>query len=805
MSKNILLVGGTNVPAVVRAATRRGYDIVAANFPESFDRVEPDPSFIHIEHVDFSKVMPTVRRLVDLHETFQYQGVVSVSEYGLLPAAMVARQLNLPGTPLGVVQNTRDKARMRRTLEAKGLGQVRFRACSSLDDAREFFSTLGGPMIIKPVMGTGSDGVSKVSDAADLAAAWQLAGGARAFGGVICEEYIEGPEVSVECVLIDGQFIPVAITDKTTDTRFLEIGHSQPTNLSPAMQHRIYAATHAVVRGLGITDAVTHTEMRLSPRGPVLIETHTRMGGDFIDILTRETTGVDFGEIHVALALGEKPVVRPQALARAAAVRFATAEAGRIMAVEVPEASEGIREITAYVKRGDRITGRSSSLDRLGHVIATGADRTEADRLADETLARCRFDVGTTRLLFIGGSDSLEMIEAAERRGIDLVVMQVRDRMHRTAVRGPIIAVEPFDLDQPLSGIVSSIVDVAQRYRVSGIVPVMEFGLMPGCIAAAKLGFPAFSVKAVRVTRDKMLMRRALDAAGLGQIAYAVCRSASEVRELFTRNGGPVIVKPVGGSGSDGVTRVDHDSQIEEAWALAASAIGRTGVICEQYIEGPEVSVEGYSVNGRFVSVAITDKTTNTRFVEIGHDQPSRLAADVQQRIFDYTARVLAALGITDGWTHTEVRLGSSDPETMDPVIVETHTRRGGASIDLLTRYTTGVSIADVTFDFALGIEPVARPRDTGVAASVRFLMGPPGAIASIDVPELPRHGIAHVQIDHAPGDSVSARSASASRIGHVVATGPSVAEAIASAEELIAHIDVQYAVEERQWTTPAA
>lgn len=807
MNDNILMVGGSNVPAVCRAAARRGLNIIAVNFPESFEKMERHPSIIHTEGVDFRQLMPTVRQLLDLHARFGFVGVVSVSEYGLLPAAMVARQLGMPGTALPVVQNTRDKARMRRALEAKGLGQVRFRACNTVDEAREFLVSVGGPIILKPVMGTGSDGVSRVDDAGQLADAWQLAGSARASGGVLCEELVDGPEVSVEAYVAGGTFVPVAITDKLTDERFLEIGHSQPTRLTPAMKHRVFAATHQVLSALGVTDAVTHTEMRLSARGPVLIETHTRMGGDFIDVLTNETTGVDLGEIHVALALGEQPRTQPFALSKGAAIRFATGPAGRVAAIDLPPLGDGVHEVRNYVRVGDRTSGRSASLDRFGHVIAVGPNRAEADRIADEAIARCRYDVRPKeRLLFIGGSDSREVLDAAARRGVELVVLRLASTLHKLAVGGPVIAIETLDLDQPLSAMVSSIVEVAQRHGVQGIVPVMEFGLMPATIAAAKLGFPAHSIKAVRVTRDKTLMRRTLDAAGLRQIAHAACRTPDEVRAFLASTGTSIIVKPVSGAGSDGVTRVDDPSQVDAAWNLAVGSVAFTGVICEQYIEGPEVSVEGYCAGGAFIPVAITDKTTNENFLEVGHDQPSLYPAEVQQRIFDYTARVLAALGVTDGWTHTEVRLGSSDPRRMDPVIVETHTRRGGASIDVITRHASGVSTAEVMFDFALGIAPTARPRHTGEAAVVRFVIGPPGVVESVDVPALPERGVSHVQIDVRPGDTVSGRSSSSSRIGHVVGTGRDIPEAIRNAEAFCARIHIRYATaEEQRWTTPAA
>ena len=402
--RNILMVGGTNVPAVCRAATRRGLNIIAVNYPESFAHTPPDPAFIHIERADFSQLMPTVRRLLELHAQLGFVGVVAVSEFGLLPAAMVARHLGMPGTPLPVVQNVRDKMRMRRVLEANGLGQVRFRSCSTLGDAHEFFASLGGPMIVKPVMGTGSDGVSRVDDASELAEAWQLAGEARAFGGVLCEEYVDGPEVSVEAYVAGGELVPVAITDKMTNARFLEIGHSQPTRLPQAMQERVYAATGEILRALGVTDAVTHTEMRISSRGPVLIETHTRMGGDFIDVLTTATTGIDLGDVHVALALGEKPQGVRRAGSGAAAVRFFTGPEGRVAGFDLPRPAAGVHEIRSYVQPGDFTTGRSASLDRLGHVIAFGADRGEADRLADSVAGQCRFHIEDPRIAVEGAA-----------------------------------------------------------------------------------------------------------------------------------------------------------------------------------------------------------------------------------------------------------------------------------------------------------------------------------------------------------------------------------------------------------------
>jgi biotin carboxylase len=379
MNPRILLFGGANLPAMRAAAERRGLDIVAVNHSNATERLAPMPSIVHSEAIDVANLMQTQRRLVELHREHDFQGIVCISEYGLMAAAMAARAIGLPTVPLEGVANTRDKVRMRKVLESKGLAQVRFRGCASLQQAAAFLAEVGGPIIVKPLAGTGSDGVSRVDRLDQLETAWKISGAARSFGGVICEEFIEGPEVSVEAYLIDGEFVPVAITDKMTNDRYLEIGHTQPTALSAEIQQEIFDTTRTLLLALGITHGVTHTEFRITPRGPKLIETHTRMGGDYISRLTLVTTGVDLQDIMVACAVGEKPSVRPRNTGTAAAI-------GSDLPQE--DAATGLDEVRCYLQPGTQTSGRSASIDRFGHLFVTRPTRQEADAVADDAMAR---------------------------------------------------------------------------------------------------------------------------------------------------------------------------------------------------------------------------------------------------------------------------------------------------------------------------------------------------------------------------------------------------------------------------------
>ena len=783
MDKYILFIGGAEMPAMRDAAIRRGYKIVAVNFPEAIAQLEPHPAIVHAEGLVFERWMEASHRILELHKQYPFAAVVPAVEFGLLTASMAARQLGLPFTPFEAVMNTRDKTRMRRTLEKNGLGQVRFRTCHDAEAIAAFFEEVGGPIIVKPLLGTGSDGVSRVDRAEQIEEALALTGNARAFGGVICEEFIEGPEVSVEGYLVDGEFVGVAITDKLSDERFLEVGHSQPTRLPRAVQEQIFEATARVLRGLGITRGVTHTEMRLSERGPVLIETHTRMGGGSIHRLTQTSTGVDLADVLVACALGEKPSARPRSTGTAAAIRFITGPAGTVTKLDLPEVDveNGLVDVHANVKVGDEATGRSSSLDRLGFVIATGADRDESDRRADAARSRFRVTVRENNvkktLLFVGGANLASVREAAERRGFDIVAVNYAEAIERMENFPSVIHAEAMNFKSTMSA-QRRMVELHKQYDFSGIVPVSEYGLHAASMAARTIGLPYTPMEAVVNTRDKSRMRKVLEAKGLSQVQYRSCTSLAEVREFFAQVGGPIIVKPLLGTGSDGVSRVDHADQLEAAWRTCGGARSFFGgAICEEFIEGPEVSVEAYLVDGEFVPVAITDKHTDARFLEIGHSQPTNFSAEVQQQIFDKTRELLLALGVTHGVTHTEMRISPRGP-----VLIETHTRMGGDFISTLIHETTGVDMADVLIACSIGEKPAQRPRDMQRGCAIRFLTGPAGVVTSIDVPpavEGVREARAYVKV----GAETTGRSASLDRFGHVIAIGSDRAAADATAD----------------------
>lgn len=393
-------------------------------------------------------------------------------------------------------------------------------------------------------------------------------------------------------------------------------------------------------------------------------------------------------------------------------------------------------------------------------------------------------------VLMLGGSRAQEFLRAAERRDLGVLILTTPELLEGSGTLPPcVVHSEAVDFNRQIP-LVQRILELHRSYPLAGIVPVLEYGLEMAAVAANRLGLPTNSISAVRNTRDKLLMRQVLRRAGLESVRFAQCRSAADAERFLAEVGGPIFIKPAAGTASDGVGRIDEPSQVAEAFSVAAGSLAGARLICEEYLPGPEISLEGCTVDGRFVPVAFTDKRIDDHFVEIGHQQPSELPAELLERAAKLAAESLAALGVDTGVTHSEFKLTPAGP-----VLVETHTRLGGDNIHLLTELTTGVDLADLMVGLALGERPAVEPHGGVQAAAIRWLLGPPGKLVALDLPSPDsRRGLVGSGRKARPGTVVGDRNSSSRQLAYVLAVGDSTAEAVARADRFAQEIHVEYA-----------
>ncbi|WP_250306267.1 ATP-grasp domain-containing protein [Streptomyces sp. A 4/2] len=387
----IAVLAGT--PQLVRTASALGIDTVFA-----YDETHPAPPTAAEAGVslavDLTDTDALHAALAPLHAERPFTRVLSLTERGLLPTAAVAERLGLPGNSLHAVSLLRDKQRMRELLNARGISPVHTDAPRAAAELAAFCRATGGPVILKPAAGSASQAVFRVSGpeaAEEVWRAFESAGGNRP----IAEEYLDGPEISVESFSYGGKHTVLMVTDKLVGTAFVETGHTQPSTLPAHVVNEVAVLVRAFLDTVGLTEGPAHTEVKVTKKGPRILESHNRIGGDKIRELLFRTCGLDVVALTAGCPLGllDPPTESPTAR-RGAAIRFLTPSPGTVRHIALPDVDGTTAKIRLDVSVGDQVHPVRSSRDRAGYVIADGTDAADAARVSEELADRVLIETG---------------------------------------------------------------------------------------------------------------------------------------------------------------------------------------------------------------------------------------------------------------------------------------------------------------------------------------------------------------------------------------------------------------------------
>ena len=256
-------------------------------------------------------------------------GVLTYDETLVYPVAHVAEALRLPGSPPKAVLACRDKALTRATLAAAAIPQPASEAVASEAAALATAAAIGYPVVIKARGLAGSIGVVRADGPTDMTAAFAAASSAAYPGapgydaGVLVEQYLAGPEISVDCVVADGECMITALARKQTGLApfFEETGHTVTATDPLVRDDGLRGQLHQVHAALGYTCGATHTEFKLTPAGLRLVEINARLGGDLIPYLGFLATGTHPALAAACVAAGRSPDTAPRHH-KTAAIRF---------------------------------------------------------------------------------------------------------------------------------------------------------------------------------------------------------------------------------------------------------------------------------------------------------------------------------------------------------------------------------------------------------------------------------------------------------------------------------------------------
>ncbi|GAA3500001.1 ATP-grasp domain-containing protein [Streptomyces prasinosporus] len=370
----------------VRKAAEAGFEVWAIWDPSLREQKYLDEVAEHARELLLTDFGDEAGLRALIAETVRAHGIGTVlhlgAEESMPPAVAEAEELGVSPNPASAVAALNDKAAMRALLAAHGLSPVRSEVAGGVDEVAAAVARLPLPVVVKPARASGSRGVALIRDADDLQEWTARVTEAALAGPYLVEEFLQGPEFSVETLSSGGEHHVIGITAKRTTGApfFVETSHIHPAPLRPEER----AALHAVVIGLldlaGYRFGPAHTEVVLTARGPRIVESQTRLGGDRIPLLIESASDYDI-EAAIFRTLAGEPVEPPQPR-HTASVGFFFLPAGRLESVAGLDAIRALPYVQALhfpFSPGDELPRTTNSFTRHGYVVVDAESPAEAD------------------------------------------------------------------------------------------------------------------------------------------------------------------------------------------------------------------------------------------------------------------------------------------------------------------------------------------------------------------------------------------------------------------------------------------
>jgi len=395
MTNRVLIIGG-NKRVLTRA---KSLNIEVLSIQQKSTCTDELLEFADVNYLveNYDDIDNIVDLAKKIYEERPFSCAVSLNEYALIVAAYVNERLNLQGgNSVALVKLLRNKEVMRDFLNKRNISPVLYEVGSSLEDINNFMGKVDGSIIVKPIDGAGSLGIFKIVDSKDAEEKLNQIKKLK-ITSFLMEEYLDGPEISIESFSFNGEHSVIAVTDKLIQENFVEIGHAVPSQIAPSLKDEVIELVIEFLTAIELKNGPSHTEIKLTSKGPRIVESHNRIGGDNITELVRISCGLDIITLTFQWACNlVEPVVKPVTFDKGAAVRFIIPLPGVVKEFKGTEevlASPYTEALHFNVAVGDEVRSVKYSNDRAGYIIAHGQNTAEANKNCDDFLKKIYIEI----------------------------------------------------------------------------------------------------------------------------------------------------------------------------------------------------------------------------------------------------------------------------------------------------------------------------------------------------------------------------------------------------------------------------
>jgi biotin carboxylase len=351
--------------------------------------------------LDYRDLVRSTEAIVAFARRVPVAAIVGLDDSGTLLAARASQALGLPHNAPEAAEAARDKHLMRCRFAAAGVPSPAFKRWRLADDPAAVAAATRFPCVVKPTMLSGSRGVMRADDPAELAARFARLRGILAgerCDDVLVEDYIPGVEVALEGLLDRGRLRTLALFDKPDPLEgpyFEETLYVTPSRLPTAVQTDIQDATSAAAAALGLREGPIHAELRWNDEGPWLIEVAARSIGGLCSRTLRFGTDMSLEELILRQALG-MPTDDARERRAGGVMMIPIPAAGHLRAVhgvEKASAVPGIETVEITARMNHPLVPLPEGDSYLGFIFARGETPDQVEAALRAAHGDLRFEI----------------------------------------------------------------------------------------------------------------------------------------------------------------------------------------------------------------------------------------------------------------------------------------------------------------------------------------------------------------------------------------------------------------------------
>lgn len=398
MKKRLLMLGTgfMQKPAII-AAKELGCEVIAVDRDKNSASASLADLF---EPIDLKDTAALVAFAQSLKSKKGLDGVFTAATDFSFAVSMIAQACDLPGHSPEAALNATDKTRMRLCFQKSNVPSPVFfeiDADAKLEDYTQIGSKINFPVVVKPVDNMGARGCIQVQTTDGLFEAAQTAISFSRTQRAIIEEFITGPEFSLEAIIFNGEIYITAIAERhiTFAPYFVEMGHTIPADIDDGIAEELCRVFKLGIRSLGLTHGVAKGDIFYHNDHAVVGEIAARLSGGYMSGWTVPySSGLNITKAAVELSLGLQPNtfnVNPQFfhLPTKNVVQMVSAERawvsipGKIAAIHGIDAARhvhGVKHVFPRYTEGGIVSVPKNNVEKAGNVISIALDaKTAAD------------------------------------------------------------------------------------------------------------------------------------------------------------------------------------------------------------------------------------------------------------------------------------------------------------------------------------------------------------------------------------------------------------------------------------------